>query len=221
MASATSPTVPLPTQPGLDDDDDDDEDVLIPVPPPSQVSATSIPEQTQPTSAAVATTTAPSGASTNSAIATPSGSATLGGSLPSGVQDPAGSGNTPGNNDQGLSSGATAGIAVGVVIAVLLMLVGGWFFIRRRRSRVQKTRTAVGDSLSQKHPSDEESAKRSEVYAYQAPAAVELGGVQDTGNGDRRHTELASTTAPVEITGDRQFAVELPGSDVPMRTGGK
>ncbi|KAF2853822.1 hypothetical protein T440DRAFT_389195 [Plenodomus tracheiphilus IPT5] len=227
MASPTLPTVPLPTQTDIDDDDDDDDLSSTTL---SLASATTVPEQSQPPSAPVVSTTAVATPETSlpgppPTVASPTGvvpSSSVSGladSSPSGgVQDTVIPGNASASDDQGLSSGATAGVVVGVVLVVMLMVVGGWFFIRRRRSRVRKTRTASGETALRDHAADEESANKSEVYAYQAPGAVELGDGKDAGNSDGQRSELASPAVPVEIVGDRQLAVELQGSEVPLRT---
>ncbi|KAI8938898.1 hypothetical protein NX059_004755 [Plenodomus lindquistii] len=210
MTSPTQPTVLLLRQIDVDDDDDDD------APPAAVPTIPTTPATTTPTTPSPGPPPAPT---IGTAVAVPSSSVTgIADSLPSGaVQDTVVPGNAPANDNQDLSGGAIAGIVVGVVIAVILIVVGGWFFTRRRRSQAQRTRTGSGGSTVRGHTSDEETAKKSEVYAYRAPGAVEISGGQDVSAGGNRRSELASPTVPVEVTGDGNFAVELPGSAVPAR----
>jgi hypothetical protein len=241
MSTPTLPTVPFPTQTDLDTDDDDDDDVSSSLPP--QPSATSPPVQTESVALveppentgipgqpapntplpepAPPTTTGPAQAPpTISSNASPSASPTeLADSLPSsGVPTPL----TPGDSKGGLSAGASAGIGVGVAIVVILMAIGIWIFARRRRRRWQKKRReSGGSSLHGDTPDEEVNRKLSgqQVAAYRHPGstngAVEMGTGQGDPNGEKALYELATSSAPVEVVGDREFAAELPGSQVP------
>lgn len=245
MATPTLPTVPLPTE--TDDDTDDDDDILTsvlsgqpiattaPGQPPAVVSApppagTGIPGQPptntlppgQSPPGTVGAGQTPTGAPINTASAAPSRSHTrLADSLPSGnATNPA---NAPAGDNRGLSVGATAGIGVGVALAVILMVLGAWFFVRRRRRRSHRTRTVSGDSTIHGDTPDEEVARKlsgQDIRAYRAPggmAAVEMGYGKELGVDGKHRAELASPIVPVEAVGDRGFAVELAGSEVPMR----
>lgn len=234
VSSIPVPSAPVPTQPDDDDDNnnnnnggnDDDDDDQTPAPPAPTPGPTNPPPPAQPAPTTLATTASPPPPGTNSAGTLPSSPVTsLADSRPSGdAQNPVApgndtlvAGNEPTNGDDGLSSGATAGIAVGVVLAVLLMLLAAWFFIRRKRSRARQVKAALA-STARAHTPDEESAKKAEIYAYRTQDPAELGGDPAMGHDPRRPSELASPVVPVEVTGDRQFAAELQGSEVPKRT---
>ncbi|OAL51823.1 hypothetical protein IQ07DRAFT_642728 [Pyrenochaeta sp. DS3sAY3a] len=238
MSTPTLPTVPFPTPTDLDTDDDDDDDVssslppqppatsppgqtqsVAPVPPPEN---TGIPGQPAPNTplpeSAPPTTTGPAQAEpTSSPNASPSASPTeLAESLPSsGVPTPL----TPGDSKGGLSAGASAGIGVGVAIVVILMAIGIWIFARRRRRRWQKKRRASGGSSFHGDTPDEEVNRKlsgQHVAAYRHPGTTN-GATEMEGdpNGEKALYELATSSAPVEAVGDREFPAELPGSQVP------
>lgn len=224
MASPTVPTVPFPTDIDTDDDDDDDLPSLLPSPtastPPAQPPApvetllpTPGPAPAPPPAAssvpgAPSPSPDPNAAATNTNGVVPSGSATpLADSRPSGLSNP-----TSPNDGGGLSTGAKAGLGVGVAIGVLLMVLAAWLFVRtRRRRRQQKTK------ISRAATRDVETARVApgpDVRAYRAPAVPELSngaGVEKY----RYYNELASPVVAQEVHGDREFAVELQGSDVP------
>ncbi|KAH7378282.1 hypothetical protein BKA66DRAFT_148309 [Pyrenochaeta sp. MPI-SDFR-AT-0127] len=245
MTTPTLPTVPLPTQ--TDDDTDDDDDVPTPVisgqPPATTVpgqptpavsapppAGTGVPGQppantppAQPAPGTVGAGQTPTGAPINSASVVPSGSRTrLADNLPSGSATNSVVPVTPGGESKGLGVGATAGIGVGVALAVILMVLGAWIFVRRRRRRWQRKRTASGSTAHGDTPDEEVARKLSgqEVRAYRAPGgmgAAEMGYGKEYGVDGKHRAELASPVVPVEAVGDREYAVELPGSAVPMR----
>ena len=210
MTSTTDPTVPAPTV--VTDDDDDDDDQAPPAPPRPTAGPAAPPAATssQPISSSTPTTTSVSSGAPNSNIP----------------------GDDPGSGDRGLSTGESAGIGVGVAILVILLLIGAWFCVRRRRLRSRKLRSASLSSTAKDVTPDIEAASKEmgpDVRVYRDPGVPEMSpefGVYgaraipemgaDTASG-RRISELASPVTPVEAFGDRQFAVELPGSEVPAK----
>ncbi|KAK3691539.1 hypothetical protein LTR37_018616 [Vermiconidia calcicola] len=91
---------------------------------------------------------------------------------------------------QGLSAGAAAGVAFGVIIPILLLGVGLWYFLRRRRTRRRKTSTGgarTAQSVNEKRDVNGDSRPPDEFY----------GGMAKVGHNDQ----------PVEAAGDREFKV--------------
>lgn len=239
MASPTIPTVALPTPTELDDTDDDDDDIIssaltaqpVPTSPPAQpqepppatvapapVPATIIvPEPLAPTSAVP--DPVPSNEATSSPRNQSASPTALADTLPSGATNSTTPLDASPGGSKGLSAGAAAGIGVGTALAVILLVFLGWFFIRQRKQRSRRSRTSSGGSTLRGSTPDEEIARKSEVYAYRAGDAAEMSSSKEMGNDDRRRSELASPAIPVEAVGDREFAIELQGSDVPARSG--
>jgi hypothetical protein len=227
MATPTFPTVPFPTETDIDtDDDDDDISSVIPGPP----AATTVPIQPLPpppvSSApeAIPTNTTP-GASPSSILNEPgpSGSSTPFADILPTSTPPA---NITTTNAQRLSIGAKAGLGVGVAVAVILMAVGAWMFVRLRRRRQQRKRRTSDDSKSPNDSRDEEKARataHSDVRAYRAPVVPELsvGGHLATNETTNHRSELASPVVAQEANGDREFAIELQGSNVASTTARK
>ncbi|KAF3035772.1 hypothetical protein E8E12_000980 [Didymella heteroderae] len=241
MTSTTDPTVPLPTATDTDDDDDDDDasssllssQPPAATPPPTQP-ATSAPapapsaETSIPgsPSLAPAPTTAPNPTPSNPSEAgqisvsntgRPSLATELADRLPSGsptALSPAGSTNESNSGGRGLGTGASAGVGIGVALIVCLAAFGVWFFLRRRKARRNKTRSAFS------HSSDEEHAQKpskAEVYAHRAGGPVEVSGDEKP----QRWSELESPTYVAEVSDGQVFRAELPGSAVPVATAHK
>jgi hypothetical protein len=239
MASPTVPTVTFPTPTGNDDTDDDDDNddnvssvLLGPLPPTTTptlpqppisatvvlaptpivnsipISDTPLPEQGQ---GPISTGEFPAPSDIDS-LTSPTGPA---GSLPSGgVPNPVVPANAPTNDSRGLSVGASAGIGVAVALAVVLMAIACWVFTHRRK-RIRRMRTRSGDSTINGVSPDEEIAKKSQIYAHYAGSPFEIGGGKGMDVNHSRRSELASPVIPVEAVGDREFPVELQGSEVP------
>lgn len=223
MTSTTDPTVPLPTATDSDDDDDDDDDVSSSLlasqppaatPPPAQSTVapaeTAIPgissAPADPATTAVPAPAGPSGSSSISESIPPSSATESAGGLPTSSATAL---NPTTNGGDGLSSGASAGIGIGVALVVCLAAFGMWFFMRRRKTHRTQTR------LTSIHSSDEErapQAQKLEVYAYRAGGPAEVSGDEKP----RRWSELESPTSIAEADDGQVLRAELPGSAVPV-----
>ncbi|KAJ4319761.1 hypothetical protein N0V94_003728 [Neodidymelliopsis sp. IMI 364377] len=190
MASATDPTVPLPTVADTDDDDDDDDvsssQPQSPAPPAQQTTDPRVPSAPSRSAAAPAN---PTLSSIRSSSATNTNAST-------------------GNTD-GLGTGAAAGIGVGVALFVCLAAFGVWSFLRRHRKQMTMIRSTSRDSMDEEHANK---TRKSEVYAYQAGGPAEVSGEGKS----RRWSELESPPYVAEIGGNQVFRAELPGSTVPV-----
>jgi len=113
---------------------------------------------------------------------------------------------------------------VGVAIAVILMAIAAWIFARRRRRWSKKNRSSSGNLNSQGDIPDEEIVRKvsdSQIYAYRASGAGDVGNVNELESSEKERIELASPVVPVEVVGDREFAAELQGSSVSAQGGQK
>ncbi|KAL6707603.1 hypothetical protein ACN47E_003953 [Coniothyrium glycines] len=249
MSTPTTPTVPVPSTSDLYDTDTDDEGDVTNSALPGQPVATSVPAQIESSPASpiaqpsVAPVPAPDVTDVTGVVDVPtptsvpgttglpeqgspgaasslfrSGSASatvLADTLPSGSRN-----NTSTTNEsQGLSTGAAAGVGVGVALAVILLALGGWLFMRRRKRRNLRERAATNPFKLHGSGADEEVARKTEIYAHHAGGPLGVGEAKEMGVDNRRRSELASPVVPVEAVGDRTFAAELQGSDVPARGG--
>ncbi|CAN9451940.1 unnamed protein product [Alternaria alternata] len=206
MATSTDPTVPLPTTTDNDDDDDDDVTSLAPGPPgppaPTPNASTTSASATSSSSPLSSLTDVPTPTSTDASV----------------FSSPAA---TSGNG--GLSAGASAGIGVAAAVGIILLLLAGWFLVRRRRSGLLRRLSKISAvSSGTTHDLEKSGMGMSpEIIEHGAlgPAEMEAGNASE-----RRPSELASPVVPVEAAGDRRFAAELPGSEVPptgVRKGSK
>ncbi len=197
MATPTDPTMPLPTATGSDDDDDGDDDdmsSIAPVPAPT------------PNPSALPTPPLSSQTSSQTSIASPTSTEASASLTPA-----------PEPENRGLSVGASAGIGVAVALAVILVLLGTWFFVRRRRTGLRRRRMSSKDSPPNETVHDLGSAEKGtapEIREHRAlgPSEMEAGGTIE-----KHASELASPVIPVEAAGDRIFAAELQGSEVPAK----
>ncbi|KAG9186197.1 hypothetical protein G6011_02753 [Alternaria panax] len=185
MATSTDPTVPIPTTTDIDDDDDDDVTSMAPAPhlPPT-------PTPNIPTSSLLSLTSVPTPTSTNASVS---------------------SSPTAASGNGGLSVGASVGIGIGAALGVILLLLAGWFCVRRNRSglrRLSKGSAASDTAHDLEKPGE---GMGPEIREHRALGPVEM----DTS--ERGLSELASPVIPVEAAGDRGFAVELQGSKVPPK----
>ncbi|RYO37596.1 hypothetical protein AA0113_g3193 [Alternaria arborescens] len=213
MATSTDPTVPLPTTTDNDDDDDDDVTSLAPGPPGPPAPT---PNASTTSASVTATATSSSPLSSLTGIPTPNSTDASVSSGPD--RGPAA---TSGNS--GLSAGASAGIGVGAAVGIILLLLAGWFFVRRRRSgllrRLSKISAVSGGTTHDLEKSGMGMSPEIIEHGALGPAEMEAGNASE-----RRPSELASPVVPVEAAGDRRFAAELPGSEVPpagVRKGSK
>ncbi|OWY49618.1 hypothetical protein AALT_g8577 [Alternaria alternata] len=207
MATSTDPTVPLPTTADNDDDDDDDVTSLAPGPPGPPG-----PTPNVSTTSASATATSSSPLSSLTGVPTPNSTDASVSSSPAA---------TSGNS--GLSAGASAGIGVGAAVGIILLLLAGWFLVRRRRSgllrRLSKISAVSGGTTHDLEKSGMGMSPEIIEHGALGPAEMEAGNASQ-----RRPSELASPVVPVEAAGDPSFAAELPGSEVPptgVRKGSK
>ncbi|RYN75518.1 hypothetical protein AA0117_g6191 [Alternaria alternata] len=208
MATSTDPTVPLPTTTDNDDDDDDDVTSLAPGPPGPPGPTPNV----STTSASATATSSSSPLSSLTGVPTPNSTDASVSSSPAA---------TSGNS--GLSAGASAGIGVGAAVGIILLLLAGWFFVRRRRSgllrRLSKISAVSGGTTHDLEKSGMGMSPEIIEHGALGPAEMEAGNASE-----RRPSELASPIVPVEAAGDRRFAAELPGSEVPpasVRKGSK
>ncbi|CAN9214169.1 unnamed protein product [Alternaria alternata] len=211
MATSTDPTVPLPTTTDNDDDDDDDVTSLAPGPPGP-------PGPTPNASTTPASASASATATSSSPL-----SSLMGVPTPNSTDAPISSGPAATSGNGGLSAGASAGIGVGAAVGIILLLLAGWFLVRRRRSGLLRRLSKISAvSSGTTHDLEKSGMGMSpEIIEHGAlgPAEMEAGNASE-----RRPSELASPVVPVEAAGDRRFAAELPGSEVPpagVRKGSK
>jgi hypothetical protein len=207
MATSTDPTVPLPTTTDNDDDDDDDVTSLAPGPPGPPA-----PTLNASTTSASATATSSSPLSSLTGVPTPNS-----------TDAPISSGPAATSGNGGLSAGASAGIGVGAAVGIILLLLAGWFLVRRRRSgllrRLSKISAVSGGTTHDLEKSGMGMSPEIIEHGALGPAEMEAGNASQ-----RRPSELASPVVPVEAAGTRSFAAELPGSEVPpsgVRKGSK
>jgi hypothetical protein len=209
MATSTDPTVPLPTTTDNDDDDDDDVTSLAPGPP-------------GPPGPTPNASTTPASASATATSSSPLSSLT-GVPTPNSTDAPISSGPAATSGNGGLSAGASAGIGVGAAVGIILLLLAGWFLVRRRRSgllrRLSKISAVSGGTTHDLEKSGMGMSPEIIEHGALGPAEMEAGNASQ-----RRPSELASPVVPVEAAGTRSFAAELPGSEVPpsgVRKGSK
>ncbi|CAN9457818.1 unnamed protein product [Alternaria alternata] len=209
MATSTDPTVPLPTTTDNDDDDDDDVTSFAPGPP-------------GPPGPTPNASTTPASASATATSSSPLSSLT-GVPTPNSTDAPISSGPAATSGNGGLSAGASAGIGVGAAVGIILLLLAGWFLVRRRRSgllrRLSKISAVSGGTTHDLEKSGMGMSPEIIEHGALGPAEMEAGNASQ-----RRPSELASPVVPVEAAGTRSFAAELPGSEVPpagVRKGSK
>jgi hypothetical protein len=112
---------------------------------------------------------------------------------------------------------------VGAAVGIILLLLAGWFLVRRRRSgllrRLSKISAVSGGTTHDLEKSGIGMSPEIIEHGALGPAEMEAGNASQ-----RRPSELASPVVPVEAAGTRSFAAELPGSEVPpagVRKGSK
>lgn len=100
-----------------------------------------------------------------------------------------GSSSDNGSSDGGLSPGAAAGIAVGAVLAAVLIVVAGYVFWRRKRKATKKMAAAVA-TTSAEH--DQSSGPEISELSSKSPAMMQRG-------------ELAGSQIPAELDGGQTW----------------
>jgi hypothetical protein len=126
--------------------------------------------------------------SSSSSTSSPSSSATTPAQSNSSSPPP------PSSQPTGLSSGAKAGIAIGVILGVL-SLVGVLFFARKARAR--KAKGVTDDASSDIYYQQQHYPSK---FAHEAPAAQ----VNEIGDTRRDRSELPAVSPPVELSSDTQ-----------------
>ena len=115
---------------------------------------------------------------------------------------------TPLGSGGGLSSGAIAGIAIGVV-ALFLLIVGGafWFW---RRGRKAKRSKLEDDSPPPAYPAD---AKVQSTPIAEAPAGAQI---NELSPDNELRPELSGDAFPGEEKAANQYTPELSGDAIPV-----
>ena len=100
---------------------------------------------------------------------------------------------------------------------ILLLLLGGWFCVRRRRSVLRRLSkgSAATDTAHDLETAGKETGPEIREHRALGPAEMEAS------TNERHPSELASPVISVEAAGDRNFAAELQGSEVPPQGGRK
>lgn len=117
-----------------------------------------------------------------------------------------------------LSSGAKAGIVVGVVVGALLIVAGGIFYLRRRRSKLHKPAVPPFDDVMPEMMGAEKD-NAAEVYGGRPPAETDGKPVwarpQEMDTDSVR--DVKALPAVQELPGTQVEPQELAGSEVERR----